>query len=162
MKIPGLINIILLNFLIILIPCSGCSRQITTGDKLNIKIVSSKINLWINMMPGIEISHPVLHLNGNISIKNLSGVAIENLILRNISVAQNNLSINIEPIKLISAKFSESILPYGENTFSLNGIKRISGNIIDYDSTVTLIFNFSSDGISFSDSIKHQIIKKVY
>jgi hypothetical protein len=162
MKIPGLINIILLNFLIILIPCSGCSRQITTGDKLNIKIVSSKINLWINLMPGIEINHPVLHLNGNISIKNLSGVAIENLILRNISVTQNNLFINIEPIKLISVNFSGSILPYEENTFLLNGIKRISGNIIDYDSTVTLIFNFSSDGISFSDSIKHQIIKKVY
>ncbi|MHB8581074.1 MAG: hypothetical protein ACYDA4_14630 [Ignavibacteriaceae bacterium] len=162
MKIAGLRNIIALNFLIILIWYSGCSRQITTGEKLNLKIVSSKINLWINLMPGIGSSQHELHLNGKISIKNLSGVAIENLILRNIRVAQNRLSLDIEPKKLISSNFPKSLLPYGENTFSLNGIKRMSGNIIDYDSTVTLILNFSSDGISLSDSIRHQFIQKVY
>ena len=162
MKIPGLINIIILNLLIILIPCSGCNRQITTADKLNIKIVSSKINLWIDLMPGIENSHSALHINGKISVKNLSNAAIENLILRNISVAQSKLPINIEPIKFISTNISKSILPNKENTYSINGVKRNPGNIIDNDTDVTLIFNFSSEGISFSDSLKNQIIKKVY
>ncbi|MHB1688166.1 MAG: hypothetical protein ACYCVH_12445 [Ignavibacteriaceae bacterium] len=168
MKNPVTLNIISLGLLIISLSVAGCSSQLNDSKILNLKIVSSKINVWINLMPGVN-RQPSLHLNGKVSVKNLDDIAVDNVILRKISLIQNDGALNFSKTEFVSEDSSKNILPQEEKTFFLNcshaclrAGKKMSGGKINYDSTMTLILYLSSDGKSFTDSLMNLKIQKVY
>lgn len=157
----NLANIVVLNLLLVILPIFGCFSEIGTTSKVNLPIISSEIDLWVNNIPGVKIRQPLIHLKGKIIIKNIGDIKIENLKLKNIYLIQNRMLVSIDPANLNSTGDIINILPNEENIVSLNYNKIMPENIINYDSTVTLVFNFSAAGISFSDSLKNKIIRKV-
>ena len=157
----NLANIVILNLLLVSLPIFGCFIEIGTTSKVNLPIISSEIDLWVNNIPGVNIRQPLIHLKGKILIKNIGGIKIENLKLKNIYLVQNRILVSINPANLNSNDDIINILPNEENIVSLNYNKIMPENIINYDSTVTLVFNFSATGISFCDSLKNKIIRKV-
>lgn len=154
-------NIVILNLLLVILPIFGCFTEIGTTSKINLPIISSEIDLWVNNIPDVNIRQPLIHLKGKILIKNIGDIKIENLKLKNIYLVQNRMLVSIDPANLNSTGDIINILPNEENIVFLNYNKIMPENIINYDSTVTLVFNFSAAGISFSDSLKNKIIRKV-
>ncbi len=153
-------TIIKSNIFLLLISIAGCAGNINNNGEMNLKINYQNIDAWINLMPGVSAGHRI-HIAGKILIKNLSDESVDKLMLREIRIVQNNYALSMKTISFASND-TTGILHNEEKIFSFNASDKTTGSKINFDSAASLIFFFSSDGRTFTDSLNDVVIKKVY
>ena len=129
----------------ILIECTP-SEKVT--EKLEISVIKSEINVWLNLMPGT--SPGTFNVAGEINIENTGQADIENIKLINISVFTGDRDEEIYSIKPYfkpkNQVIDNSILAGSQKEFTFGteqGLKILE--VVEKNNHVDVQLDFSSD-----------------
>ena len=152
--------LIFLSISVFLIECMS-SEKVTT--RLQIAIVNSKVNAWLNLMPGT--SPGTFHLVGEITIENQSDGDIEDIKLDSVSIYSGTGEIySITPYfktKLQGQDFS--ILKNAQKEFSFGTEKGLEiTEFLKQNNHVDIKLIFSSGEKNFSYLFKNIEIERAY
>ena len=152
--------LIFLSISILLIECMS-SEKVTGG--LQMAIVNSKVNAWLNLMPGT--SPGTFHLVGEITIENKSDGDIEDIKLDSVSIYSGTGEIySITPYfktKLQGQDFS--ILKNAQKEFSFGTEKGLEiTEFLKQNNHVDIKLIFSSGEKNFSYLFKNIEIERAY
>ena len=152
--------LIFLSISVLLIECMS-SEKVTT--RLQIAIVNSKVNAWLNLMPGT--SPGTFHLVGEITIENKSDGDIEDIKLDSVSIYSGTGEIySITPYfktKLQGQDFS--ILKNAQKEFSFGTEKGLEmTEFLKQNNHVDIKLIFSSGEKNFSYLFKNIEIERAY
>ncbi len=144
---------------------TGCSSPevIKKGGNLDLIVQPAMINVWVNLMPGTN--KPKLHVLGETNVKNQSKEPIRNLIIKNITIYQNNESLFdfVPSFEQQNVTGSIDFLPGELRLYafgSKSGLDVVSD--LNFDEPITLVVEFSSLGDTYYAKIKGVQIKRVY
>jgi len=141
----------------------SCSSHIEQEEKLEIEVENSKINAWLNLMPGSPGS---FHISGEFNIaydstygiKNSKKEDLDSILVTKVEVYQaKNLLYSFTPA------FESKSLHDGNMFIKFNSQKRLSINKeLDPEKHIDLVIHFYSAGKIFSYKAEGIKIEKAY
>ena len=150
-------------FVIVVIISLGCANKEQVIDKSTIRVVSTKVEAWFDLMPGPSPGR--FHLQGEIKLANSSSSDIENLNLKSVTVYSNKEVVyNFKPY--FNPLLEESNLSLEKNSSkefrfgSERGMKIDSR--LDESKLIDVKLNFTFGEESFMYELKDIDIMKVY
>jgi len=149
--------------LLVILFISSCASSEKAKVELSLEVVKSKINAWLNLIPGV--SPGKFHLTGEVSLQNISDEEIKNISLNNITVYS-------------SEKVIYSFKPYfshkmeGDNFKLKTGIDKVLvfgieeglkiDERLDKNKIININLNFISDKGSYSYSVDSVEVEEAY
>jgi len=142
---------------------TSCASSEKANVELSLKVVNSKINAWLNLMPGV--SPGKFHLTGDVSLQNNSNEEIKNINLDNISVySSEEVIYSFKPYFIHRLRGDNFSLKTGMDKVFKFGMEeglKIDERL-DKNKFIDIKLNFISDKGSYSYSIDSVKVEEAY